>query len=223
MSELPHGPRAEVKRLPERARYDAEVVHAILDEGLVCQVGFVVDGQPFVIPTTYARQGSRLLLHGSPASRMLRDLRKGVPVCISVVLLDGLVLARSAFHHSMNYRSVVVVGTAHEVNDPDEKEEALRAFVEHVVPGRSADARGPNDHERQFTRVLRVDLEEASAKVRSGGPADDDEDLALPVWAGVIPLTLTPGTPEPDPAHPPSEPAPGYATAYARPASKPRD
>ncbi len=212
-------PRSEVRRLPERARYDEATVHALLDEGLVCHLGFAVGDQPFVIPTTYARDGQRLLIHGSPASRMLRGLAKGIPACATVTLLDGLVLARSAFHHSMNYRSVVVFGTAREITDLDERHAALTRIVEHIVPGRSRDARGPNDHELRFTRVLELPIEDASAKVRTGGPVDDAEDLELPVWAGVIPTPFRALAPEDDASHPPQRPAPAYVTGYRRPAS----
>jgi nitroimidazol reductase NimA-like FMN-containing flavoprotein (pyridoxamine 5'-phosphate oxidase superfamily) len=197
MSSVPAPPsdRVQVRRLPKRASYDPAVLHAILDEGLVCHVGFAIEGQPYVIPTIYARAGSALYVHGSVASRMLRSLREGVPVCVTVTLVDGLVLARSAFHHSMNYRSAVVLGRAVEVTDPREKDDALRAIVEHVVPGRSDEIRGPNPKELAATLVLRLPLDEASAKIRSGGPLDDDEDYALPYWAGEIPLrtvTLAP-------------------------------
>lgn len=213
----PPSARAEIKRLPERGRYDATSVHAILDEGLICHLGFQVDGQPFVIPTTYARDGERILLHGSPASRMLRDLAKGVRACLTVTLLDGLVLARSAFHHSMNYRSVVVFGTAREITDLDERRRALDRIVEHIVPGRSEHARGPNDFELKYTKVLALEIEEASVKTRSGGPNDDEEDLALPIWAGVIPFPGQPGEPIADAAHPPGVAAPPYVTGYRRP------
>jgi nitroimidazol reductase NimA-like FMN-containing flavoprotein (pyridoxamine 5'-phosphate oxidase superfamily) len=192
-------PRTTVRRLPERGRYDAATIAAILDEALVCHVGFVADGQPFVIPTTYARVGDKLYVHGSAASRMLRTLKSGVPVCVTVTLLDGLVLARSAFHHSMNFRSVVILGTAQEVTDPAEKDAALAAIVEHVVPGRSEHVRGPNANELKATLVLRVPLAEASAKVRTGPPKDDAEDYALPCWAGEIPLRLVTQPPIADP------------------------
>ena len=194
----PPSPRVQVRRLPQRADYSPALVSAILDEGLVCHVGFAVDGQPYVIPTSYARVGEHLYLHGSAASRMLRGLAAGLPVCVTVSLIDGLVLARSAFHHSMNYRSVVVLGTARAVEEPEEKQAALRAIVEHVVPGRSAEVRGPNERELKATLVLRLPLAEASAKLRTGPPVDDDEDYALPCWAGVIPLRLRPGTPVDD-------------------------
>ncbi len=192
-------PRTTVRRLPERARYDRDTIHAILDEGLVCHVGFVADGQPFVVPSTYARWDDLLVIHGSAASRMVRALAAGAPACVSVTLLDGLVLARSAFHHSMNYRSVVVVGTATEVTDPAQKVRALDAIVEHVAPGRAARVRPPSENELRATRVVTLPLDEASAKVRTGPPKDDEADYALPVWAGEIPLGLRPSQPVADP------------------------
>lgn len=191
--------RTRVRRLPKRASYEAETIYAILDEGLVCHVGFAVDGQPYVIPTTYARIGDQLYVHGSAASRMLRTLAGAVPVCVTVTLLDGLVLARSAFHHSMNYRSVVVLGTATEVVDPTERLAALEAIVEHMRPGRWNDVRPPSEPELHATAVLRLPLAEASAKIRTGPPIDDDADLTRGCWAGEIPLRLTPQTPVPDP------------------------
>lgn len=192
-------PRTTVHRLPKRAAYDREVVEAILDEALVCHVGFVVDGQPFVIPTIHARVEGRLYVHGSAASRMLRSLGEEPPVCVTVTIVDGLVLARSAFHHSMNYRSVVVLGRARFVTDPVEKVAALEAVVEHVVPGRSREVRAPNDKEILATSVLRLDLAEVSAKVRSGPPLDDPEDMSLSCWAGEVPLRLVAQAPVPDP------------------------
>jgi hypothetical protein len=196
----PPSPRATVRRLPDRARYDSATVHAILDEGLVCHVGFVDDAQPFVIPSTYARDGARLLLHGSAASRMIRALAAGAPACVTVTLLDGLVLARSGFHSSMNYRSVVVLGRATEITDPAEKRRALDAIVEHVAPGRTAEVRATTDGELRGTRVVALPLDEASAKVRTGPPKDDDADLGLDCWAGELPLRLVPQEPVPDPA-----------------------
>lgn len=184
--------RTTVRRLPERGRYDRDTIHAILDEGLVCHVGFVDEGQPFVIPSAYARLGDRLVVHGSAASRMVRALAAGVPACVSVTLLDGLVLARSGFHHSMNFRSVVVVGVATEITDDAEKRRALDAIVEHVVPGRAASVRGPSAGEMRATRVVSLPLDESSAKVRTGPPKDDEADYALGVWAGEIPLRLQP-------------------------------
>ena len=191
--------RTRVRRRAERGRYDRETVHAILDDALVCHVGFTAEGQPYVIPTTYARVEDRLYVHGAAASRMLRTLAAGVPVCVTVTLVDGVVLARSAFHHSMNYRSVVVLGTAVEVVDTDERRRALEAIVEHVVPGRAQNVRGPSDEELRATRVLRVALDDASAKVRTGPPLDAPADLGLGCWAGVIPLRLTPQPPVADP------------------------
>lgn len=180
-------PRHEVQRTRERARYDREAVHAILDAGLVAHVGFVVGGQPFVIPMLYARDGDTLLLHGSIASRLVNELAAGVPVCLSMTRVDGLVLARSHFHHSVNYRSVVAYGVAHLIDDADEKVAALARFVDAIVPGRAAESRPPDRNELAATHVLRVVVEDASAKVRSGGAKDDPADRNLPVWAGVVP------------------------------------
>jgi nitroimidazol reductase NimA-like FMN-containing flavoprotein (pyridoxamine 5'-phosphate oxidase superfamily) len=190
--------RTRVRRRPERASYERAVVHAILDEALVCHVGFVHDAQPFVLPTTHARVRDRLYLHGAAASRMLRGLREGIPVCVTVTLLDGLVLARAAMHHSMNYRSVVVLGAASEVTDEAERLAALEAIVEHVLPGRWREVRPPSPQELRATMVLRVPIREASAKIRTGGPLDGPEDLAWPCWAGHVPLELVAGAPVPD-------------------------
>lgn len=191
--------RTTLHRLPERGRHDRETVDAILDEAYFCHLGLVdPDGRPFVVPTIHARASDDLLVHGSPASRTLRAAAGAVDVCVAVTLLDGLVLARSAFHHSVNYRSVVVYGRAAVVDDLDEKRAALETIVEHVVRGRSPDTRAPNDKELRGTLVLRVPLDEASAKVRVGGPKDDDEDMALDVWAGVVPLRLVTGEPVAD-------------------------
>ena len=198
MRQPPPSPRAQVRRLPDRGAYDRPTIHAILDEGLVCHVGFVSEGQPFVIPMSYGREGERLLLHGSAASRLMRGLEAGWPVCLTVTLLDGLVLARSAFHHSMNFRSVVLFGRARPVDDPAGKTAALRVISEHVVPGRWDAVRPPNARELAATTVLEVPIDEASAKIRTGPPKDDPEDLSLPVWAGVLPLELIPGEPVPD-------------------------
>jgi nitroimidazol reductase NimA-like FMN-containing flavoprotein (pyridoxamine 5'-phosphate oxidase superfamily) len=206
--------RTRVRRLPERAAYDRDTVHAILDEGFVCHAGFVVDGQPYVVPTGYARLGETLYLHGSTGSRL--GLRPGMPVCVTVTLLDGIVLARAAFHHSFQYRSVMVLGRTRLVTGPEEKDAALGALVEHIVPGRSSDVRPANGRELAATAVLAVPLEEVSAKVRTGPPKDDAEDYALPVWAGVLPLALTPGTPEPDPYLGPAIPEPSHVTAWER-------
>ena len=210
-------PRTTVKRLPKRGVYDRATVYAILDEGLVCHVGFVFDGQPYVIPTGYCRVGDVLYIHGSAASRMLKTLSAGVPVCVTVTLLDGLVLARSAFHHSMNYRSAVVIGNARLVADAAEKAAALTAIVEHIVPGRNADARAPNASELGATSVLALPIEEASAKVRGGPPLDDAEDMALNVWSGVVPLRLEPQAPVADPTLAPGIAVPAYAREYRRP------
>ena len=190
--------RTQVRRLPKRGVYDKAQVHAILDEGRICHVGFVVDGQPFVIPTGYARSGDRIYIHGSAASRMMRASAAGVDVCVTVTLVDGFVLARSAFHHSMNYRSVVVLGRARLVTDADEKMEALRCFTNHVVAGRWEEVRQPTPVEMRATSVLALALEEVSAKVRTGGPVDDEEDYSLPVWAGVVPVRAELGEPVPD-------------------------
>lgn len=208
--------RTKLKRLPKRGNYDRALVHSILDEGLICHVGFAVNGQPVVIPTAYGRIGDRLYLHGSPASRMLRTLKEQVQICVTVTLLDGLVLARSAFHHSMNYRSVVLFGMAEVVNDPAEKLDALRAFTEHIVAGRWPDIRPPSPQELNGTLVLSIPIEEASAKVRTGPPIDDDEDYALPVWAGVLPLGLAVEAAQPDPKLPAETVVPKYLTAYTR-------
>jgi len=210
-------PRTTVRRLPDRARYDRDTINAILDEGLVCHVGFVAEGQPFVVPSTYARWGDRLVIHGSAASRMVMALAGGSPACVSVTLLDGLVLARSGFHHSMNYRSVIVVGTPTEVTDPAEKRRALDALVEHVAPGRAAIVRPPSDNELRATRVVTLTLDEASAKVRTGPPKDDEADYALPVWAGEIPLVLQPSRPVADPRLAPGTAVPPEVATWARP------
>jgi hypothetical protein len=193
---LPPTARTTVRRRPERAHYDRASVEAILDEGLVAHVGLAVDGQPYVIPMVFARVGEALYLHGSAASRLLRALSDGAAVCVTVTLLDGIVLARSAFHHSMNYRSVVVVGRAVPVTDGAERDRALAAMVDHAVPGRSAQVRPPDRKELAATLVIRVPLDEASAKVRTGPPIDDDRDLDLPVWAGVLPVRLVVGDPQ---------------------------
>ena len=208
--------RTQLKRLPARGSYEREAVYRILDEGLVCHVGFVANGSPFVIPTGYGRDGDTLYVHGSAASRMLRTLAGGVRVCVTVTLLDGLVLARSAFHHSMNYRSVVVFGTASVVEDAAEKVAALRAITEHIAPGRWAEAREPDEGELRKTLVLKLPLTEASAKVRTGPPIDDEPDYELPVWAGEIPLTLTAGAPVPDPRLAPDLEPPPHVLHYSR-------
>jgi uncharacterized protein len=199
MTENAPSKRTQVNRLPKRGDYSKETIHAILDAGFLCHVGFVVDGQPFVIPTGYGRDGDTLYIHGSAASRMLRNLDKGIDACITVTLLDGIVLARAAFHHSMNYRSVVMLGTATLVEETEAKLEALRIISEQIVPGRWKDARAPNAQEMKATSVLAMPIDEASAKIRKGPPVDDEEDYALDIWAGVVPLTVKAGTPLPDP------------------------
>ena len=205
-----------MRRLPDRGKYDAETIHKILDEAFVCHVGFVVDGQPFVIPTNYARVDDRLYLHGSSASRMLRSLSGGIPVCVTVTLVDGLVLARSAFHHSVNYRSVVALGRATLVEDLAENRRALELFTNHVVPGRWNDVRQPTDQELKATSVLLLPLSEASAKIRIGPPKDDEADYALPIWAGVLPLAVVPGAPIPDPRLNPGLAPPENVRNYTR-------
>lgn len=209
--------RTRIRRLPRRGSYERETVYQILDEGLVCHVGFVAGGAPVVIPTGYGRKGDTLYVHGSAASRMMRTLAGGVEVCVTVTLLDGLVLARSAFHHSMNYRSVVIFGKASAVEDPAEKTEALRAFTEHIVPGRWEEVRAPDPEELRKTLVLRLPLAEASAKVRTGPPIDDEPDYDLPVWAGEIPLRLTPCALVPDPRLAPAREPSARVRHYSRP------
>ena len=201
--------RNEVRRLPARATYDRETAYAILDEAFVCHIAFVGDdGHPVAIPTNFARDDERLLIHGSAASRMLRALGQGTPLCVTVTLVDGLVLAKSAFHHSVNYRSVVAFGQADAITDPDDKRRALDVIVEHIVPGRTADARAANDKELKATLVLAMPLTEVSVKQRTGGPLDDEEDLDLPAWAGVIEAVTQYRAPTD---------APSYARDYARP------
>lgn len=208
--------RSALKRLPKRGLYEREGVYQILDEGFICHVGFVVEGQMFVIPTGYARAGDTLYIHGSQASRMLRALKGGLDVCVTVTLVDGMVMARSAFHHSMNYRSVVVFGRAVAVEDDAEKLEALRALTEHLAPGRWDEVRQPTEGEMRATLVLALALEEASAKVRTGPPVDDEEDYALPVWAGVVPLRVVAGEPIADPRLPQGVEPPAHVSNYAR-------
>ena len=190
--------RTKVKRLPARGAYDRDTIYSILDEAFICHVGFSIDEQPYVIPTGFARINDDLYIHGSSASRMLRNLAHGIQVCVTVTLIDGLVLARSAFHHSVNYRSVVILGKATLVDDADEKYNALEAFTEHIIPGRWTDIRWPNELELKATTVLKVPIEEASAKIRTGDPKDDEEDYEMTVWAGVLPLNTVPGQPVPD-------------------------
>jgi uncharacterized protein len=209
-------PRTRVVREADRGVYDRETVYRILDEGFLCHVGFVANGQPFVIPTSYGRRGDSLYIHGSAASRMLRQLKESVPVCVTVTLLDGLVLARSVFNHSMNYRSVVILGKATLVEDPQEKLAALQSISEHIIPGRWADARQPNERELKQTSVLRLPIEEFSAKVRTGPPIDDEEDYSFPTWAGVVPLEMIAGAPINDPRLDAKTLAPAYLRPYWR-------
>jgi nitroimidazol reductase NimA-like FMN-containing flavoprotein (pyridoxamine 5'-phosphate oxidase superfamily) len=213
---IPPTERTRVVREAHRGAYDRESLYKILDEGYVCHVGFAVDGQPYVIPTLFARVGDAIYFHGSAASRMLRNVTAGISVCATVTLTDGFVLARSVFNHSMNYRSVVALGTASLVEAQEEKLEALRAFTEKILPGRWNDARQPNERELKATSILRLPLTEVSAKIRVGPPEDDAPDYALPVWAGVIPLHLTPGAPIRDEKCDPSIPTPAYAAEYRR-------
>ncbi len=208
--------RTTLKRKPDRGVHDFETMARILDEAIYCHIAFVVDGQPFVVPTGYGRDGRALYIHGSSASRMLLTLAGGVPLCFTVTLLDGLVLARTAFHHSINYRSVMVLGIAQEMAG-DEKLRALRVITEHMARGRWDDARAPNDQELKATAVLKLDIEEASVKIRSGGPIDDEEDRKLPFWAGVLPFVLVPQTPVPDAGIAAEMEVPEYLVRYRRP------
>ena len=208
--------RTRVVREPHRGVYDRNAAYRILDEGFICHVGFVLDGQPFVIPTGYGRSGDNLYIHGSAASRMLRNMDRGVAVCVTVTLLDGLVLARSIFNHSMNYRSVVVLGTATAVKDRQEKLDALRTLSEHILPGRWAEVRQPSEKELKATLVMRLPIAEFSAKVRQGPPIDDEEDYSFPAWAGVIPLQMVAGEPVDDPRLRAGQIPPSYAVHYSR-------
>jgi uncharacterized protein len=208
--------RTQLRRLPKRGSHDSAVVHEILDSAFMAHVGFQMQGQPFVIPTLYGRDGEKLYLHGSAASRMLRELETGVPACVTVTLVDGLVLARSAFHHSMNYRSVVAFGIARKIVEPEQKIFALRVISEHVAPGRWDEVRGPSEKELKATTVLEFAMEEASAKIRTGPPLDDEEDYALPVWAGVVPLQMAAQTPVPDPRITNGVQTPEYVMRYRK-------
>jgi nitroimidazol reductase NimA-like FMN-containing flavoprotein (pyridoxamine 5'-phosphate oxidase superfamily) len=209
-------PRTALRRKKERGRFDRETVNAILDEGLVCHIGLVFDGSPVVLPTAYGRISDQLYVHGAAANHMFRAMATGVDACVTVTLLDGLVLARSTFHHSMNYRSVVLLGRGVKVTDDAEKCAALDAIVEHIVPGRSAEARAPTPEELRATLVVRFPIEEGSAKIRVGGPVDDEPDHLLEVWAGVLPLRVVAGPPEVDVAVPSRRPVPPYVTGYRR-------
>ena len=215
-SEINQTERTRLKRLPKRGRFDRAVINAILDEAFFCHVGFVVDGQPYVIPTGFARIGDDLMIHGSSASRMMRNLAAGIDVCVTVTLVDGLVLARSAFHHSVNYRSVVILGRTELVEGDEEKNAALEAFTEHIIRGRWADVRWPTAIELKATTVLRLSITEASAKIRAGDPVDDDEDYALDVWAGILPLRIEAGTPIDDTKLNSGIEVPEYLSKYKR-------
>lgn len=208
--------RTRLRRLPKRGALDRETIYAILDEAFICHVGFVIDGQPYVIPTGFARIGDDLYIHGSSASRMLRNIAKGVEVCVTVTLVDGLVLARSAFHHSINYRSVVILGKAKLVEDVEEKNKALEAFTEHIIPGRWADIRWPTELELKATSVLKLPIDEASAKIRTGDPKDDEEDYAMNTWAGVLPLHTATGDPIDDARLDGNIPIPDHVSNYKR-------
>ncbi|MCR9140751.1 MAG: pyridoxamine 5'-phosphate oxidase family protein [bacterium] len=210
--------RTTLVRAPRRGVYDRERIHAILDEALICHVGFNgPDGRPFVIPTAYGRDGDRLYLHGSSASRMMRDLAGGIPICVTVTLIDGLVLARSAFHHSVNYRSVVLFGEARLIEDPKQKERGLRLFTEHIIPDRWTAVRAPTEQEMKATTVLDFPIDEASAKVRTGPPNDDDADYALPIWAGVLPCAIRYGAAIPDERLDEDVEIPEHVREYRRP------
>jgi len=216
MSTFPKSHRNRVKRHPERGAYDHKTVYQILDEALICHVGFAVDNQPFVIPTIHARRGDTLLLHGASTSRLLKHIEAGNPLCVAVTLLDGLVVARSIFNNSMNYRSVVLFGTGHLINDPAEKYAALHTLTERVLPGRWEDARLPNRKELKATSIIAMPIETASAKIRVGPPKDEPEDYALDVWAGVVPITQTFHPPENDPKLKANSPIPKYLQDYRR-------
>lgn len=214
--ELKQTERTQIRRLPKRGHFDRETINSILDEALICHVGFNISAQPYVIPTGFARVENDLYIHGSAASRMLRNMAEGLEVCVTVTLLDGLVLARSAFHHSMNYRSVVILGRAGLVTDAEEKYAALKALTEHIVPGRWDDIRWPNDLELKATSVLKIRIAEASAKIRTGPPVDDEEDYQMDVWAGLLPLGLEPRDPIADERNLPTSKLPGYVQKYKR-------
>ena len=218
----PYSPtaRTRVTREPERAVYDRAAAYQVLDEAFICHVGFTVDNQPFVIPTGFGRSGDNLYIHGSAASRMLRNLDQGIAVCVTVTLLDGLVLARSIFNHSMNYRSVVVLGTAVAVEDQAEKLQALRTLSEHILPGRWEESRQPNERELKATLVMRLPITEYSAKMRTGPPIDNEEDYSSLTWAGVVPLQMVPGSPINDPKLDPKTPVPCYVRSYSRTVAK---
>lgn len=216
MTQFPASDRSRVRRLPARASYDAQTIYPIIDEALICHVGFVADGQPFVIPTIHARMGDAIVLHGAKASRLLKHAATGEPLCITCTIVDGLVLARSVFHHSMNYRSVVIFGRGRLLENDEEKWVALEAITEHVMPGRWDDARQPNELEMNATSVVLVQIDEATAKVRTGPPGDEEEDYALPIWAGVLPSQLQFVAPVDDPKLGAGIGVPGYVDGYGR-------
>ncbi len=209
--------RNRVKRLPQRAQYDKSVIYRIIDEALICHVGFVENNQPFVIPTIHGRVDDNIVLHGSRVSRLLKHIESGNEVCIAITILDGLVLARSVFHHSMNYRSVVLFGKGRAIEDKKEKLAALESITDHIVAGRWRDARQPNRKELNATTVVMVPIEDASAKVRTGPPNDDLEDYELPIWAGILPIRQQAGAPINDPQVREDMAIPGYVTDYTRP------
>lgn len=220
MTEFTKTGRNRVKRIPERGHYDRETIYHILDEALICHVGFVEKGQPFVIPINFARVDDAIFLHGAKASRLLKHIEAGHPVCVETTIVDGLVLARSVFHHSMNYRSVVLFGKGRLIEDEQEKLTALKAITEHLIPGRWQEARLPNRKELNATSVVSIDIGEASAKIRVGPPVDEDEDYVLPVWAGILPLRETPLPPTQDELQSDDIPLPPYITGYVRTSSR---
>jgi nitroimidazol reductase NimA-like FMN-containing flavoprotein (pyridoxamine 5'-phosphate oxidase superfamily) len=216
MTQFTKTEKNRIKRLPKRGEYDRETIYRILDEALICHVGFVEDRQPYVIPINFARLGNKIVLHGAKASRLLKHITAGHPVCVEATIVDGLVLARSVFHHSVNYRSAVLFGTGCAIQDEREKLAALEAIAEHLIPGRWQETRPPNQKEMNATSVVSIRIEEASAKVRMGPPVDDEEDYALPVWAGILPLQAAPSNPIRDERLPEDIPLPGYIAGYSR-------
>ncbi len=216
MTDFTRTEKNRIKRLPKRGRYDRETIYQILDEALICHVGFVVNKQPYVIPINFARVEDTIVLHGAKASRLLQHIEDGHPVCVEATIVDGLVLARSVFHHSVNYRSVVLFGKGRPVHEEQEKLQALKAITEHLIPGRWAETRPPNHKELNATRVVSIRIDEASAKIRVGPPADDDEDYALPVWAGILPLEEQPLSPIRDERLSEAVTLPGYISRYSR-------
>lgn len=216
MAQFKKSTKTRINRLPKRGHYDRETIYAILDEALICHVGFVEDGQPYVIPINFARMDDKIILHGAKASRLLKHIEAGHPVCVEATIVDGLVLARSVFHHSVNYRSVVLFGTGHTIEDEQEKMAALEAVTEHIIPGRWKEARLPNPKEMKATRVVAIQIDEASAKVRVGPPVDEEEDYALTIWAGLLPLQETPAAPVRDELQSQDVVLPEYIAKYSR-------